>query len=268
MAVSDIAETAKSAGVILTTLSGFAYACGYLVVRARARALGTDPGFVLIDQAYVFAGFRFVLAVLFALLVMALPLLLLYEFGRLAAQLAPPVLLTLETVAAVAAGVATVWAYSTTFAVTGVLLTPATGWAAEAALERNQRGMWITLGTTALAAAVLLWLDAHLGRAGRLDTIGIALLLIGMLLLVLLPVQHGVFYADRAARQLERVPAAVPDLVAPIWLIDRGGAERVVLYARTADGQPRLVTVKAELLEGIAVTGVMSLDAVVGRRSA
>ena len=131
MAVSDIAEAAKNAGVILTALSGFAYSCGYLVVRARARALGTDPGFSLIDQAYVFAGFRFVLAVLFALLVMALPLLLLYEIGRLATRLAPPVLLTLETVAAVAAGAATAWAYSTTFAVAGVLLMPTPGAVAE-----------------------------------------------------------------------------------------------------------------------------------------
>ena len=41
MAVSDIAEGAKNAGVILTALSGFAYACGYLVVRARSRAFAS-----------------------------------------------------------------------------------------------------------------------------------------------------------------------------------------------------------------------------------
>ena len=268
MVVSDIAEAAKNAGVILAALSGFAYACGYLVVRARARALGTDPGFSLIDQAYVFAGFRFVLAVLFALLIMAWPLLVLREIGRVATRLAPPLLVALETLVATAAGAATVWAYSITFAVAGVLLIPTKGWLQEAALGRNKQGIWMTLAATGLAAAVLLWFDAHVNRANGFDSIGVALLLISTLLLVLLPVQHGVFYADRRAQQLERVPAEVTDLVAPVWLIDRGAAERVVLYGHAADGQPRLVTVKAELVDGIAVTGIMSLEAAVGRRKA
>ncbi|TMJ42296.1 MAG: hypothetical protein E6G90_19215 [Alphaproteobacteria bacterium] len=93
MTGGDIAESAKNAGVILTAASGAAYACGYLVLRARARALGTDPGFTLIDQAYVFAGFRFVLILLFALLVTAPLLLLLRIVGRLAGSLEPGPLL-------------------------------------------------------------------------------------------------------------------------------------------------------------------------------
>ena len=70
-------------------MSGAAYGCGYLALRARAHALGTDPGFALIDQAYVFAGFRFVLALLFALLVMTPLLLVLDVIGRLASRLEP-----------------------------------------------------------------------------------------------------------------------------------------------------------------------------------
>src|SRR6187397_1427807 len=74
-AAAEAVETAKNVGVLLTAGSGVAYACGYLVVRGRAHALGTDPGFTLLDQSYVFAGFRFVLITLFALL-LASPLLL------------------------------------------------------------------------------------------------------------------------------------------------------------------------------------------------
>ena len=67
--IAGLAESVKNSAIVLTSLSGAAYACGYLAVRARARALGVDPGFALVDQAYVFAGFRFVLVLLISLLV-------------------------------------------------------------------------------------------------------------------------------------------------------------------------------------------------------
>ena len=141
MTGSEIAETAKNAGVVLTALSGAAYACGYLVVRARARALGTDPGFALIDQAYVFAGFRFVLM----LLVRA-------SAGGAAAAVAARdrafcplararTAFCLGDACGLVAGAATIWAYVATFGVSGVLLAPSSGWLADAALERNNYGM-------------------------------------------------------------------------------------------------------------------------------
>jgi hypothetical protein len=267
MTGSEIAASAKNAGVVLTVLSSAAYACGYLVVRARARALGTDPGFALIDQAYVFAGFRFVLLLLFALMLTA-PLLLLLRFvGRRASLLSQRQLGALEAIAALSAGAATLWAYVATISVSGVLLMPSSGWLADAALERNNYGVLIVLATTALGAAMLLWFAAHLARAGGLDPVGAVVLLIGMLLLVLLPMQHGVFHADRTARQLDRIPEGVTGLAEPIWLVDRGTSDRVVLYGHTADGQGRLVNLKAEKLDGIAVTGVRSLGAAVAERS-
>jgi hypothetical protein len=267
MTGSEIVESAKNAGVVLTVLSGAAYACGYLVVRARARALGTDPGFALIDQAYVFAGFRFVLMLLFALLLTAPLLLLLRWVGRLASMLPQGQLCALEAIAALSAGAATIWAYVATTSVSGVLLAPSSGWLADAALERNNYGVLMVLATTALGAAILLWFDAHFARAGGFDPLGAILLLISVLLLVLLPMQHGVFHADRSARQLDRVPEGVTGLAQPIWLVDRGTSDRVVLYGHTADGQARLVTLKAEKLDGIAVTGVRSLGAAVAERN-
>ena len=267
MTVGEIAESAKNAGVILTAASGAAYACGYLVLRARARALGTDPGFALIDQAYVFAGFRFVLILLFALLVTAPVLLLLRVVGRLADSLEPGTLLALEISAALVAGAATIWAYIVTIGINGLLLAPSSGWPADAVLDRNHYGLLMVLATTALGAAVVLWIYAHFARAGGLDPLGAVLLLIGALLLVLLPLQHGVFYADRNARRLERVPDGVPELTLPIWLVDRGTSDRVVLYSRTKDGQAGLVTLKADKLDGIAVIGVSSLGKVLEERA-
>ena len=266
MTLNDIAEAAKNAGVVLTALSGAAYAGGYLVVRARARALGTDPGFALVDQAYVFAGFRFVLALLFALLVTALPLLLLREIGRYAGMLGPGVLFGLEIFAALLVGAATIGAYVATFSVSGVLVSPSSSWLARAALEQNNYGTLLFLATTLLGGATLLWAYAHATRAGGLDTLGAVLLLIGALLLVLLPMQHGAFNADRVARQLERAPDGVTGLAAPIWLVDRGAADRVVVYGHAADGTGRLVTLKADVLDGIAVVGVSSLGTAVGER--
>jgi hypothetical protein len=266
MTLNEIAESAKNAGIILTALSGTAYACGYLVVRARARALGTDPGFALVDQAYVFAGFRFVLALLFALLITVLPLLLLREIGRFAGLLAPGPLIALETLAALSIGAATIAAYVATFAVSGVLLAPSSGWLARAALEQNNYGTLLFLATTLLGSATLLWAVAHTARAGGLDTLGAVLLLIGALLLVLLPMQHGAFNADRVARQLERAPEGVTGFAPPIWLVDRGAADRVVVYGHAADGTGRLMTLKADALDGIAVVDVGSLGAAVGER--
>jgi hypothetical protein len=49
-----VVETMRNFGIVLSGLLGLAYACGYLVLRARSLALGTDPGFAFIDQAYVF----------------------------------------------------------------------------------------------------------------------------------------------------------------------------------------------------------------------
>jgi hypothetical protein len=263
MTGSEISEAVKNGGIALTALSGAAYASGYLVVRARARALGTDPGFALIDQVYVFAGFRFVLTLLLALL-LTTPLLLLLRWvgtslprGRLGAM---------EVIAALFAAAATIWAYVATLRVNGVLLASSSDWLADAALGLNNYGFLIMFATTALGAAMLLWIEAHFAASKSLDPLGMVLLLIGALLLILLPLQQGVFYADRNARQLERVPEGVNDLVWPIWLVDRGASDRVVLYGRNAEGRARLVTIKAEKLDGIGVTGISTLGTAVRDR--
>jgi len=85
-------------------------------------------------------------------------------------------------------------------------------------------------------------------------------------IVTLLPVQHGVFHADRNARRLDRVPDGVSGIEPPLWLVDRGASDRVVLYGRATDGQGRLITLKQEKIDGIATTGVDDLGTAVGDR--
>jgi hypothetical protein len=98
----------KNAAVVLTSLSGAAYACGYLAVRARARALGADPGFALVDQASVFAGFRFVIVLLLSLLI-SVPVLLMFRLlGSRALLLCAGPFVVLETSGTVIAAALTI----------------------------------------------------------------------------------------------------------------------------------------------------------------
>jgi len=259
MTGSDIVESAKNAVVVLALLSGAAYACGYLVVRARARALGADPGFALVDQAYVFAGFRFVLLLLLSLLISVPVLLLLRWFGSRALLLGAGPLLVVETGAAVLAATLTIYAYL----VNGALLSPSSDWVAGAVLGQNSYGALLGLATTVGAAALLVWAREHYLRAGALDPLGATLALISGLLIALLPVQHGVFHADRTARRLDGAPQA-SGLAPPIWVVDRA-ADRVTLFGRGADGHARLVTLKADQLDGVAVVGIGTLSDAVGQ---
>ena len=78
----DIVTPAKNLGALLGTASVLGYISGYLALRARAHALGLDPAFTLVDEAYVFAGFRFLFATLIVLL-LAAPVILLVRWGAL-----------------------------------------------------------------------------------------------------------------------------------------------------------------------------------------
>jgi hypothetical protein len=76
----DIINYAKNIGSVLATATTVAYISGYLILRARANALGTDPAFTLVDEAYVFAGIRFLFITLVVLLLLS-PLLIVMHLG-------------------------------------------------------------------------------------------------------------------------------------------------------------------------------------------
>ncbi len=262
-----IAEVATQIGVAVTALSGIAYACGYLSRAARARALGTEPDLVLISQAYVYGGFRFGLFTLLAFLVV-LPLVVLLRAmaARISAALRPVMLAWLQSASvAVLALLTLIWCSITLRASDVLLLQPGSGALSpglcEAVLGRNDLGLALIIGATTLGACSVLLLRARYAAKG-FDTVSLALGIIAVVHLVLMPIQYGVFYADRTARQLERVPEAIAGAAAPVWLIDRG-SEKVSLLARDAEGRLKLISIRSDRLDGIAVTRSVGLGEVV-----
>lgn len=270
LSLTELAEAAKNAGVALTTASAMSYACGYLVIRARAYALGTDPGFSFIDQTYVWAGTRFVISLLFAVLLSALPILLaravwhtLLRFG----QRAPAII---ETGTALVFGFTIILLAARLFSVSNLIFVEPrvalSGVLQSAVLSRDPLGMVLFVGSTALAALIVLWARSHLARANGLDALALLLITMAVLLGALLPIEQGFFFADRNVRQLDRVPEGLTGLKPPIWIVDRGGGQ-VVLFGRDSAGGPRLVTTKADKLDGIAIIGVANLGDVLAQGS-
>jgi hypothetical protein len=266
---ANLVENAKNVGIVLTSASAVSYASGYLALRSRAHALGTDPGFTLLDQAYVFAGFRFALIILVALLVIS-PLLVLSNM--VAQTVMRRAMLRHRDIfacfAAVALAILTLASFST-LSVEGALL--ANGSANHTALQRvlfpgvlgiGSVGVFVILASTATTAITILWVRGRYAQAGARDALTMVLVVIAALQLVLLPMQYGIFFADRTARVLERPPEGVVGVSPPVWLLDRG-ADRASLLARRPEGAFVLITVKADKLDGIAVTGTTSIAEIV-----
>jgi hypothetical protein len=265
---------AKDVGVMLTSASAVAYASGYLALRARAHALGTDPGFTLVDQAYVFAGFRFALDTLVALLVIA-PLLILIRsiLHRLFIGVKPGGSRPFAWIAAIALAFLTLASFAT-LGVSAVLVSdPApSGDVLQRALTSSilgtgDLGVLITLAATFTAALTVLWARGRYVQVGPTDPLTAVLIVMAVIQLVLLPVQHGIFYADRNARMLARVPDGLVGVSPPVWLLDRG-ADRASLIARSAGGRLGLITVKVDALDGIPVTQTMPIGDIVRGRGA
>jgi hypothetical protein len=260
---AGLSDAVKEVGLVLTAASGVGYACGYLVMRARAYALGTDPGFSFIDQAYVWAGIRLLLMLLFAVLISALPVLFIRALGGQFLRLGARPLAVIEAAAAVLLGVAVMLLAINLFGVSNVIFADPHGGLASplaaAVLGRNALGTVLFVGSTALALLIAFWIRSRVIRAKGLDATATLLLVMGFLLCALLPIQHGFFFAERKVRQLERLPEGVTGLILPIWIVEQGAGGRVVLLGRDAAGAARLVATKADKLDGIAVTAVTDL---------
>jgi hypothetical protein len=120
----------------------------------------------------------------------------------------------------------------------------------------------VVLASTATAAVTVLWVGDRYAHTGARDPLTMVLVVIAALQLVLLPVQYGIFFADKTARVLERPPEGVGGVSPPVWLVDRG-ADRAALLARLPRGSLSLITVKAEKLDGIAVVGITTIGEIV-----
>ena len=267
---ATLLEAAKNVSVVLTSSAAVSYAAGYLALRARAHALGTDPGFTLVDQMYVFAGFRFALVTLLALLCIVPALMVITKAARWTyGRLKPRWQKVFDWVAVVILAAATLASFVTLGTEAVLLGRPRPGALdgilTSAILRDGKLGTVITLGATLTTALTLLVLRARCRapsseRTGPLIPV---LALVGLIQLILLPVQHGIFYADRNGRALARIPGGVSGVVPPVWLLDRG-TDRASLLARAPDGSLSLVTVKVDVLDGIPVTRVAPLNEIIG----
>ena len=266
-----IVDTLKVAGILVAAGSSVAYACGYLVMRARAYALGTDPGFSFIDQAYVWAGIRFVLMLLLAMLISSPLLLLIRALWHVLVQLPPGRLAVIQWGVASVAGGAAVVSFALLLSVSNLVFEATRGaplgLLSQAALQRSSVGPLMFIASTALTGTTLMWARALYARTNDVSDLIVVLLLASILLAVLLPLEFGFFFADRNVRRVDQVPEGLVGVRSPVWLIDRGAADRVVLLGWDQAGAARLVTIKAEKLEGMAITGVARLDAVIIRRA-
>ena len=166
---------AKEAAAAFSGLAAIAYACGYLALRGRARALGTDPLLGLFEEAYVFAGFRFVLVTLLALLV-GLPVIVLIRHlaGAVVSRLGGSSWLDWLALTAFAFLVMLQFVFA--LGVQGLLLAgePSHGWLAAAALGENAGGALATVVLTIVAALLVQWC-MHLLPHASLSHLGAAL---------------------------------------------------------------------------------------------
>lgn len=257
----DLFDLAKNIGALLATASACAYVGGYLALRARSFALGTDPAFKLVDQVYVFAGFRFLFITLIVLLLSA-PVILFIRWAAfwlvktLPDRLAEPIqwigllMLTIMTLASMSI-----------FRANGVLLRadalPASG--LEAAVLGGAVALRLALifGIVLLAGLSTLWIVNRMtAEQGPFELI---LAVIVALQVFMLPIYHGELFADRRVRVMSRVPASVRGLVAPVAVVDRT-ADQATLLGIDGAGVRSLTTIDSKDLNGIPVQKVVPIE--------
>jgi hypothetical protein len=265
------AEFVKTIGAALGAASLLAYGCGYLVLRARASALGTDPAFLLVDQVYVFAGVRF-LAMTLIIAVLLAPAFIVLRWAAIRLIRALPAVLREPILWIALAAVATTTLGSLVILTAdGVLLRDAAPPTVELsgpellqlALDGAVLGgsgdlrLALSFASVLLAGLSALWLDARM-QSGA-GTLGFVLAGVAALQLFMLPVYHGALFADRRVRVLAEMPEAVRGLVTPIAVVDRTAAQ-ATLFGRDGAGRPRLITVALSDLDGVPVEAVIPLE--------
>ena len=267
------AELVKTIGTALGAVSLLAYGCGYLALRARAFALGTDPNFLLFDQVYVFAGVRF-LAITLIIAVLLAPAFIILRWIAIRLIRALPAINTRadpvdrpgrsrDRDARVVGDPATA---------DGALLRDAAPPAAElsgpdtlADRARQRRARWVgrlaarprlRLGAARRAFRALARRPAAVGRG---DTRPRPRGRGGAARSSCCRSITARCFADRHVRVLGEMPEAVRGLVMPIAVVDRTAAQ-ATLFGRDGAGRPRSTTVALSDLDGVPVEAVMPLE--------
>lgn len=256
MTWTGFTEASKAVAAVLGALAILGYITGYLVLRARAHALGIDPPFDLVDEIYVFAGFRFLIWLL-VLAALAAPL--------VAAIVAATAWLTTRVHAS--AQLALAWAGLAVLAVGGVVLlsevlairdllfveqdVPAAS-SLVALLDPRTAGYGPRVLALEVFSVAMAGLTAILlvQVVVTQDRRAIVLALILALQLIQLPTLHGALRADRIVPVLTVIPTSAKGLEGTALIVDRNNSV-ATLFGRTGAGQPALVTIPAKDLHGL-----------------
>ena len=269
--MTELLGRIKDLGGILAGASAALYAFGFLVARARSRALvGAHPEFALIDQAYVFAGIQFAVITVIALLVTAPLVIALHRSARWIAPHLPESLRQIFRLICVLLLVScTLGLLVAASAADGVFACgasskPQFGFVRGAVLGQNDFGVLAVVLGTDVTALTGLWLWENRASAGPTRLLPLVLVVTIALQGFLLPLQIGAYFFDPGTQALAHVPSGVRDLSLPLWIVDRG-PEKTVLLSGAGDAGFSLVTVKNDALDGIARTG-SALSDILGYR--
>ncbi len=256
----DIVTYAKNIGVFLATTSTLAYISGYLALRARAFALGTDPAFTLVDEGYVVAGVRFVFVTLIILLLLSpVTLAIRSAASWLYAQLPNSLLNTSQWLLLGFLALGTLFLTVKILSVNGVLLQQRNSGPSsfvQEAVMGSAGGVVLIFTVTLLAMLSILWLKMHLSTTNTLFAWVLGIVV--AIQILLLPMFHGALYADRMVRVLGTSPKAVQNLKQPFGIVDRTSAH-VTLLGLDAKNQRNLVTIKLDDLNGVPIKKIVSL---------
>ncbi len=258
----EIETHAKNAAAVLAAVSTLAYVSGYLALRARANALGTDPSFTLVDEGYVFAGFRFFFISLIVLLllspiILALRRLFIWSARRLPSAVFVPSQWVLL------AGVVIGTLLTLRILGQNSLLLQTGADSVRPLLQETIMGgkpamsIVLTASTLLLAVLSVLWLVRSYASMGRCAFIWILGAVVALQLLML-PIYHGVLFAERKVRLLAAGPDTVKTILPPLGIVDRT-SNHYTLLGRGADGRRLLTTVKRDDLNGIPIEGIVTL---------
>ena len=107
-----------------------------------------------------------------------------------------------------------------------------------------------------ISAISVSWLVYNYQKTG-INTFNLIIGLIVFIQLFLLPVYHGVLYADKKVWVVENIPEFV-DLVKPVGIVHQSSKTKTY-YGRNSKNELQLVTVVADEVKSCSVSKVLSL---------
>jgi len=260
----DIENIFKNTATILATITTVIYVSGYLALRARAHALGTDPAFTLLDEGYVFAGFRFIFITLIVLLLLAPAILfVIWLLTWLVSKMTPEFLNITKWIVLILLAILTI-SFLKILSVNGLLLHQSVSGNSYSPLQEAVLGdqpflrLALTLLTVFVTVLSFIWL-IKVRLEDDLNHFAWLLSIIVFIQLCILPIYHGALFADHKVRVLASIPTILKDINAPIGIVDRTSSH-VAILGRGSNNQYLLATIKLDDLNGIPVKKIINLN--------